>query len=245
MKRIAIAVSLAVSVYVGAIKAPTPIQPTSGNGKTELMKSEIAMWLHKDGRWLKDENGKIVTLRGVNTFIRQQNEKPKYVAIKAAGANVVRLMISAYDTTTPALLAGLDNVIAWCREAGLMVILDMQIGLKGPKGVEMDLRDILRNPKTQAIWLSVLGILVDRYKSESTVVGLDVMNEPWDNSLRDSSGIDWQGEWEILAKKAVADLRPINLKLLLVVSGWGMQTDPACRDIAFYQGSNIVYTDHI
>lgn len=206
-------------------------------------------WLHTDGRWIKDAGGNVVTLRGVNMFVRLQNEQAKFTGAKAAGANVIRLMLWKQDIETPGTnapgydesgLAALDRAVGWAHDAGLYVILDQQIwSFK----VEPAPASFLTDPAVQAEWLAMWRLLVDRYKSDPTVVGIDPMNEPY--CVKNATVADRMGAWEKIVKNAVNELRPHNTNLLFFVEGWGPRTTPGFRDVPFLQQPNIVYSDHV
>jgi len=214
-------------------------------------------WLHTDGRFIKDAAGNVVVPRGVNTYVRLQNEQAKYAAIKALGANVVRLMLWKEDIEKPSPtldpkfdrtgLAAIDRAVGWAREAGLKVILVEQIW---SYQVDSAPGTFLTDPELQASWLVMWRTLVDRYKNDSTVVGIDLMNEPYIMQHRSADRIpasvkDPLGAWEQVAKKAVADLRTRNPNLLFVVEGWGPRTIPNWKDAEFLKQSNVVFSSHI
>lgn len=207
-------------------------------------------YLHTDGRWIKDADGKVVTFRGVNAFIRLQNVQAKFAAIKAMGANIVRLMLWKQDIENPGSdadpdwdlsgLAAIDRAVGWCRDLGLMVIFDQQAWslnvAPGPPTFWTD-------PVVLETWLAMWRTLVNRYKDDPMVIGVDLMNEPY--AIANPAVPDRQGAWEAIVKNAVMELRPLNPNLLFVVAGWGQRTVPGFRDIAFLQQANVVYTDHI
>ncbi|MFH1022041.1 MAG: cellulase family glycosylhydrolase [Planctomycetota bacterium] len=208
-----------------------------------------AGWLHTDGRWIKDAGGNVVTLRGVNMFVRLQNEQAKFAAAKAAGANVIRLMLWKQDVETPGTnapgfdqsgLAAIDRAVGWAHDAGMYVILEQQIW--SPK-VEPAPAAFFSDPALQAQWLAMWRVLVDRYKNDPTVIGIDPMNEPY--SVSGVTVPDPMGTWETIVKNAVNDLRPRNPHLIFFIEGWGPRTTPGFRDVAFLQQPNTVYSDHI
>ncbi len=206
-------------------------------------------WLHTAGGSIQDETEHVVTLRGVNMFIRLQNERAKFMAAAASGANVVRLMLWKQDIEgNPGApiaghdqrgLAAIDNAVMWARDAGLRVILTEQIWeFQVPSAPSA----FFSNPALQASWVAMWRTLIDRYRHDDTVIGIDLMNEPWSIRPRPEGA---QASWELIAKAAVAELRPRNPNLLFVVSGWGPITEPMWNDVAFLQQPNTVVSDHV
>jgi len=209
-------------------------------------------WLHTDGSFIKDAEGNIVILRGVNMVIRLQNEQAKFVAAKAMGANVVRLMLFKQDIENPGPpvsgpgdqsgLAAIDRAVGWARDVGLMVIFDQQIW---SLNVAPAPPEFFTDPTLQESWLAMWRTLIDRYKDDPTVIGVDLMNEPWVAVAQSPSITDPQGIWETIVKRAVTELKPRNPNLLFVVAGWGQRSFPGFRDVTFLQQPNVVYTDHV
>ena len=94
----------------------------------------------------------------------------------------------------------------------------------------------------QAQWLAMWRIIVDRYKNDPTVIGIDLMNEPY--SIKGVS-VSQRGAWEMIAENAVFDLRSHNPNLLFIVEGWGPRTVPGWQDVKFLKLPNVVYSEHI
>jgi hypothetical protein len=208
-------------------------------------------WLHTKGALIKDSSGNVVILRGVNMFIRLQNERAKFMSARAAGANVVRLMLWKCDIETPGSndtgndklgndlrgLAAIDDAIGWAHDAGLMVILEQHIW---SDAVAPAPNSFLSLPTLQAQWLAMWRLVVNRYKNDPTVIGIDLMNEP--NCIPGVS-IDQREAWETIAKNAVFDLKSYNPNLLFFVEGWW--SVPGWEDTEFLKSPNIVYSEHI
>jgi hypothetical protein len=92
-------------------------------------------------------------------------------------------------------------------------------------------------------WLDCLRLVVNRYKNDNTVIGLDLMNEPW---AIIGKTISDRPRWETIAKNAINQIQLINPNLLIVVSGWGTSVEPMWTDISFIQQhQNIILADHI
>lgn len=204
-------------------------------------------WLHTDGMFIKDAAGNVVTLRGVHIYTCLQNEQVKFTRSKEMGANVVRLAIwknavegnlSGPCVGTPGL-ENIDRAIAYAKNAGLMVILDQHIW---SLNVEPAPTAFFTDAALQESWLTMWRTLIDRYANEPTVIGVDLMNEPWSIVNRPANA---KALWEGIAKNAVTVLRPRNPNLIFFVSGWGPVTFPMWDDIAFLRQPNTAITDHV
>ncbi len=110
--------------------------------------------------------------------------------IKSTGANHVRLPFNWRLFITadyPHRMEGpgwalLDQAIAWCRNAGLYVLLDLHGAPDGQTGANID--DSRGRPllfeSDEAVDLTVAlwEALAQRYRAETTIVGYDLLNEP-------------------------------------------------------------------
>jgi len=237
--------------------SPTPPNPTTTQTTTTTSTTTTGglSWLHTEGRWIKDANGNTVLLAGVNCYIRMQNERAKFEAAKAAGAQAIRLALWKVDiegiftendpnedrTGIPAV----DKALAWCRELGLQVILDQHYW--GPYGgykcVWPAPIEFWTSSALQQEWLNMWKLLVNRYKNDPTVVGIDLMNEPYMTKAYGTPPADVEGIWEGIAKNAITELKKINPNLLFIVEDWG--SNDQWRDVAFLKQNNGVYQNHI
>jgi aryl-phospho-beta-D-glucosidase BglC (GH1 family) len=215
-----------------------------------------ADWWHTEDRWVKDSRGRVQKLYGVNAVVLLKNERAKFETASKHGFNIVRLMLFKNDLEKPVKdfpdqdrsgLEAIDRAVKWCREFGIRLILDHQIW---GKDIEPAPADFLTNAKTQAEWLAMWRLLVDRYKQDSTVVGIDLMNEPYGLKHKmklPASVADPQGAWEDVAKNAIKELRAVNPKLLFVVEDFGRTNAPngLWRDVKFLKENNCVYSSHL
>lgn len=100
--------------------------------------SEPLPWLHPEGRWLKDEKGRIVLVRGFNYSHRAKfppytswMKEAHFDKMRSLGANAVRLVLQwAAIEPEPwvfdeAYLDEIAKVVSWCRKRGMYIVLDM------------------------------------------------------------------------------------------------------------------------
>jgi uncharacterized repeat protein (TIGR01451 family) len=135
-----------------------------------------------------------------------------YAELAALGFNSVRLML-AYnlfeDDAAPGVYkeegwAMLDRHIQWAKAHGLRLILDMHVpqggyqsasGFKG-FGSRADLKKRLED-----LWVAIAG----RYRNETTIVGYDLINEPYVN------------HWFDYAATVIEKIRAVDPHHLVVV----------------------------
>jgi hypothetical protein len=110
--------------------------------------------------------------------------------IRAAGFNTVRVPLHyalfMKEGGTPVFegpgYALIDRLIAWCKRAGLHVILDLHAAPGGQSGVNHDdgtgFPLVFYVPKYRAETVALWRHLAARYRDETTVLGYDLLNEP-------------------------------------------------------------------
>jgi hypothetical protein len=77
----------------------------------------------------------------------------------------------------------MDNMIDWCREHRLYVILDLHGATGGQTGAniddsEFDQPELFTNERNKEITVALWRMLAERYKDEWIVAGYDLLNEP-------------------------------------------------------------------
>lgn len=137
------------------------------------------------------------------------------------GFNVVRLPINhlALDTYGDGW-AAIDDCIAWCRTHGLFVMLDLHAA-PGPQSTSASVADYSfpepllfdtngRRSDTIAMWRA----LAQRYRSETTVLGYDLLNEP-DSAAALMPAVGLPAMYAQL----VAAIRAVDPHHLLIIEG--------------------------
>ncbi len=115
-----------------------------------------------------------------DTYISQQDIH----AIKEAGFNSVRIPIHWKLFTSPDAegFRLLDRVIGWCRQEGLLVVIDLHAAPGGQTGTNIDdsngwpwlYSDASAQQQTVELWKRI----AHRYRDDTAVAGYDLLNEP-------------------------------------------------------------------
>jgi endoglucanase len=111
--------------------------------------------------------------------------------LKASGMNSIRIPFN-YRLFTAENYCGqnnpnrgfelLDRVIGWCKNEGLYVILDMHCAPGGQTGDNIDdgygYPFLFKSKAMQQLTADIWRRIADHYKSETTIMGYDLLNEP-------------------------------------------------------------------
>ena len=203
----------------------------------------------------------------------------KYIlnAIKNNGYNVIRLPFSNQMVETPIIptnisyqngsgpintdLKGLnslqimDKVVAYAGQVGLHIILDNHRSEAGNSAEANGLWYTTQYP--ESAWINDWVSLTQRYLNNSTVIGMDLRNEPHNDQ---SGGSCWgcglqNYDWRLAAERGGNAVLNANASLLIFVEGtdcynndcdwWGgnlegAQTYPVVLNV----GNRLVYSAH-
>lgn len=194
------------------------------------------------------------TTRGVVGGLTVQDYRTILRTIKRDGYNTVRLPFSNEMVETPVVptaiaysnssgpinedLRGLnsleimDKVVDYAGEVGLKVILDDHRSDAGDSAEANGLWYTQSYP--EVAWIADWQTLAARYKGNSTVIGLDLRNEPHG---ADSGGACWdcggERDWHLAAGRAGDAILKVNPKLLIFVEG----TDVYNGDTSWWGGN--------
>lgn len=151
--------------------------------------------------------------------------------IASTGSNTIRLPFN-YKLFTDEDYMGLtgnqdgfkrvDDVISWCREFGLYLILDMHDCPGGQTGDNIDdsygYPWLMVSEKSQQLFCDVWKNIASRYKDEPVVLGYELMNEPiatYFEAERDTLN----SMLEPLYKRAVAAIRTADKNHIVLLGG--------------------------
>ncbi|MCS5498837.1 cellulase family glycosylhydrolase [Cnuibacter physcomitrellae] len=233
-------------------------------------------WLHTEGAAIKTEAGQTYTIKAVAWFgMETSNCAPHglwsisldagLASIASMGFNTIRLPFSneclaqASSTSinqnanpdlvslTPLQL--MDTVIAKARSYGLNVILDRH---RPDSGAQSELWYTDRYSEKQ--WIADWTTLASRYKSDPTVIGVDLHNEPHGPACWGCG--DPARDWQAAATRAGDAVLAVNPKLLIVVEGverqgdgsstwWGGGlSDAGAKPVSLKVAGRVVYSPH-
>ena len=171
--------------------------------------------------------------------------------LRKVGLNSVRVPFN-YRVLTPEDQPGgwleggfalLDRVIAWCREEGLLVVLDMHCAPGGQTGSNIDdswgYPWLFEDENAQARTIEVWKKLAERYRSQTAVLGYDLLNEP----IPHWSGLDkYNPALEPLYKRIVAGVREVDPNHVIFLGGAQWDTNFSVFGPPF--APNLAYTFH-
>jgi endoglucanase len=246
-----------------------------------------AGYWHTSGNQILDANNQPVRIAAVNwygfetqTFVAHGLWIADYKAIlnliKNSGYNTVRIPLSdqmvqqnpvlgtmninrnGINTDIAAnatALDVLDKIIAHCGTIGLRVILDNHRSNAGDSAQEEGLWYTSAFP--ESTWLANWRALTTRYLGNTTVIGMDLRNEPhgpvcWGG---DPAGCSAANDWPAAATRAGNAVLAINPNLLIIVEGndrynnsftwWGgMLRGVASRPVVLNVANRVVYSAH-
>ena len=175
--------------------------------------------------------------------------------IKQQGANTIRLPFN-YKLFTDEDYMGnmtddgegfrhIDNVVEWCREAGLYLILDMHDCPGGQTGDNIDDGHgypwLFESEQSQQLYCCIWKRIADRYKDEPVILGYELANEPIAHYFENKE--DLNKKLEPLYKRAVKAIREVDPHHIILLGGARWNSDfYMFSDWTFDQ--NIMYTCH-
>ena len=179
---------------------------TPNHQKFFIQGTNLGNWLNPEGymfffegtssyRLINDAFAEMVGPRFTNEFWRnfQKNyiTKDDILYIKSTGMNTVRIPFH-YKMFTNEDFMGvsddqngfkvLDEVISWCKEEGLYVILDMHVAPGGQTGDNIDdsygYPWLLLEKEDQKQFIEIWQRIAKHYSKETAILGYDLLNEP-------------------------------------------------------------------
>jgi aryl-phospho-beta-D-glucosidase BglC (GH1 family) len=137
----------------------------------------------------------------------------------------------------------LDRLIEWCRDEGLLVVLDMHAAPGGQTGRNIDNSwghpFLFESEESEARAIGVWRKLAERYRDEPAVLGYDLLNEPIPNV---SAYAPYKARLEPFYRKAVAGIRELDAQHVIFLGGAVWDTDFSVFGPPF--APNLVYTFH-
>jgi len=246
-----------------------------------------AGYWHTSGNQILDANNQPVRIAAINwygfettTFVAHGLWIADYKAIldriKSSGFNTVRIPYSDQMVSQNPVLGTmninrngintdiaanataldvLDKIIAYSGQIGLRVMIDNHRSNAGNSAQENGLWFTAEFP--ESTWLANWCALTTRYLGNTTVVAMDLRNEPHASACwgGDPAGCSSANDWQAAATRAGNAILAINPSLLIVVEGndhynnaftwWGgMLRGVANRPVTLNVGNRVVYSAH-
>ena len=173
--------------------------------------------------------------------------------IKAAGFNTVRVPLHWRLFVVPGEDGAdrfegpgwflLDRLVAWCRDAGLRVIIDLHAAPGGQTGVNHDdgtgFPLTFYVPRHRQLTVALWRAIAAHYRDEPAVLGYDLLNEP----ISPYSDEDYLNpRLEPLYREIVAAIRSVDTNHVVLLAGAQWSTSFAVFGRPF--DANAVYTYH-
>ena len=174
--------------------------------------------------------------------------------IASTGANTIRLPFN-YKLFTDEDYMGLtsghdgfkriDDVVAWCRANRLYLILDMHDCPGSQTGDNIDdgygYPWLFESEKSQQQFCEIWQQIAKRYKSETVILGYELMNEPIAHYFENKDVLNQK--LEPLYKRAVKAIREVDKNHIILLGGARWNSDFFMfSDWKF--DTNIMYTCH-
>ena len=198
--------------------------------------TEGYMWHFDDGPQSEREIEEFVTdmigPERADKFWRQYRDT--YISqadihqIRQLGFNSVRIPIhwKLFTTDDAEGFPLLDRVIEWCRQEGVLVVIDLHAAPGGQTGTNIDdsngwpwlYSDATAQQQTIALWKRI----AHHYRDDTTVAGYDLLNEPLPHypQMR-----QFDAELDPLYKQFTAAIRSQDLHHAVILGGAQWDTD--------------------
>lgn len=131
-------------------------------------------------------------------------------------------------------LAYIDNTIAWCKEAGINLVLDLHHAPGFSFGFGLK-NTLFNDPAQQEDFINIWRMFAKRYASEGKHLVFELMNElVWDSS----------DPWNALWPKAAAAIHEIDPERCIIVGGNQNNSVDELVNLAYTDDPRIWYTFH-
>ncbi len=184
----------------------------------------------------------ILHLRGTNfhnqnyfgQYQTVEHSKRDFAQVRQMGMNVIRFNVAyqffekdetpyQYD---PQALVWLDQQIAWAKEAGVYLILNLHY-VPG----QFETGQLLSDPEQQARAAALWKLLAERYRDETSIAGYDLINEPMGISA---------SAYQPFVQKLVDAIREVDPNHMLIVEAINTYTP----QFVLIEDNNVMYDFH-
>ena len=249
-----------VSGQSGFVRADGKYLLTPRHERILLRGINLGNWLEPEGYMFLLEGGpaspreiegffnELVGPADADAFWREYREQ--YVTqrdirfLRKAGFNSVRIPLHyKFFLTGGDGFALLDRVIAWCREAGLWVILDMHCAPGGQTGTNIDdswgYPWLFESKPDQDLTVEIWKRIAARYRDETAVLGYDLLNEPIPHFPQLQK---YNSRLEPLYKRISSSIREVDSNHVIILGG--AQWDSNFKVFGPPFDRNVMYTFH-
>lgn len=158
--------------------------------------------------------------------------KQDLLNIQSLGCDVIRLPISLHHMTSgapdytidPLFFYFLDQIVDWCEELQLHLILDNHTLYDG--GMDAHIDEVLVPVWTQ---------MADHYKDRSTYLYYEILNEP--------QGIT-DARWGQVQQDVLLAIRAVDRVHTIIVTGAGWGSYNNLKNVPYYRDKNLIYSFH-
>lgn len=205
---------------------------------------------------LKELVGEAVTDEFWQKFQQNYVTREDIRYIRQTGMNTIRLPFH-YKLLTDEQFMGysskkhgyalLDQVIDWCKQEGIYVVLDMHVAPGGQTGINIDdsygYPWLLVTEKHKQQFCAIWREIATRYAKNTTVLGYDLLNEPIASSNFKKDTAMLNVELEKLLRRATKVVREADKNHIVILSGstWG-QDYSIFKDWKY--DNNLMFTCH-
>ncbi|MFF8940631.1 cellulase family glycosylhydrolase [Streptomyces paradoxus] len=218
-----------------------PLAGTQSSALADVDAQAGAGYWHTSGRQILDAAGQPVRIAGVNWFgfetanhvvhgLWARDYKSMIDQMRSLGYNTIRMPYSD-DILKPGAMPDsinhdgrntdlrgltslqvLDRIVAYAGQSGMKVVLDRH---RPDAAGQSALWYTASVP--ESMWITNLKTLATRYKGDSTVIGIDLHNEPHDPACWGCG--DTSRDWRLAAQRAGNAVLSVNPELLIMVEG--------------------------
>jgi len=214
-----------------------------GNQKILLRGTNLGNWMEPEGYMFLLEGGpaapheiegffnELIGPSDAAKFWREYRDR--YITerdinfLRKAGFNSVRIPLHyKFFIEGGDGFALLDRIVAWCRKAGLWVILDLHCAPGGQTGTNIDdswgYPWLFESAADQDLTVDVWKQLATHYRDETTVLGYDLLNEPIPHFPQLQQ---YNGQLEPLYKRITAAIRQVDTNHIIILGGARWDSD--------------------
>lgn len=247
------------------------IPPEQGSAALAQTNTAGAGYWHTRGTSILNAAGQQVRIAGVTWYgmessrwvpagLDYQPYTKIMTLVKSLGYNTIRLPLSnELVETNPIVtqhirsnpkfngvhaLTVLDDLVLYAGKLGLKIILDNHVSLAETPSMVNNLDEPLwyTTGYPESAWLNDWEVLARRYKGNSTVIGVDLRNEPhtagpgpWSLKVYLHQGATWgpynsvdnpASDWRLAAERGGNAVLGVNPHLLIFVEGTQLYPDP-------------------